>query len=247
MSITIRKEHGAPNTNTVGFVGEIYEDLNTGNRFKCTGIYKTTGSKMYGPDCDYHWEKIDMIEPERLPKIVTSYNDLEDKPFYAETKESVEYLFKDVVKDTYDGYSMGMYTFNNISGMDIRAFNSSDTNVLVIDGVDYILDGGFYSNETSTRIYHDYQFNNELNQSYRFQVDVGSGGIYKLTLVYTNVNFDDSIPHTFSIYRIKKETTVTPIDKMFLPEDIILPSVTSEDEGKILKVVNGKWTAVAAE
>lgn len=67
MSITIRKGAGTPTTNTAGFIGEIYEDTNTGNRYECTGMYKTTGAKSYGPDCDYIWEKVDMIEEKRIP------------------------------------------------------------------------------------------------------------------------------------------------------------------------------------
>jgi hypothetical protein len=35
------------------------------------------------------------------------------------------------------------------------------------------------------------------------------------------------------------------LDKKFLPEGVVLPEVTSADNGKILKVVNGVWTAVA--
>ena len=72
MSITIRKGVGTPTTNTAGFIGEIYEDTNTGNRFECTGMYKTTGAKAYGPDYDYIWEKIDMIEEKRIPGNIGS-------------------------------------------------------------------------------------------------------------------------------------------------------------------------------
>lgn len=35
------------------------------------------------------------------------------------------------------------------------------------------------------------------------------------------------------------------LDKKFLPEGVVLPEITSADNGKILKVVNGVWTAVA--
>ena len=68
MSITIRKGIGTPTTNTAGFIGEIYEDTNTGNRYECTGMYKTTGAKAYGPDYDYIWEKIDVIPEKFLPE-----------------------------------------------------------------------------------------------------------------------------------------------------------------------------------
>lgn len=36
-----------------------------------------------------------------------------------------------------------------------------------------------------------------------------------------------------------------PIDRKYLPSDAILPPVTAADNGKVLKVVNGVWTAVA--
>ena len=36
--------------------------------------------------------------------------------------------------------------------------------------------------------------------------------------------------------------TIAP---QYLPSDAILPSVTAADNGKVLKVVNGVWTAVA--
>lgn len=96
MSITIKKGVGAPTTNTAGFIGEIYEDTNTGNRFECTGMYKTTGATAYGPDYDYIWEKIDVIPEKFLPEGMgggaSSWNDLKDKPFYDETVVYYEYV-----------------------------------------------------------------------------------------------------------------------------------------------------------
>lgn len=41
-----------------------------------------------------------------------------------------------------------------------------------------------------------------------------------------------------------KYDTVVPLDKKYLPEDVILPTVSSDDNGKILTVVDGVWQAV---
>lgn len=118
MSITIRKGTGTPTTNTAGFIGEIYEDTNTGNRYECTGMYKTTGAKSYGPDCDYIWEKVDMIEEKRLPGnigapsvgvVKVSYTE-----HYDEENDSTVYLnqkleYGDVIIDKFlesNGYNM---------------------------------------------------------------------------------------------------------------------------------------------
>jgi hypothetical protein len=37
---------------------------------------------------------------------------------------------------------------------------------------------------------------------------------------------------------------VKPLDVSYLPKNFILPEVTSENEGQILRVVNGVWTLV---
>lgn len=95
MSINIRKESGAPTENTVGFIGEIYEDTNTGTRYECVGMYKISKSNGNGPDCEYVWDKIDMIEEKRIPGGsggASSWNDLEDKPF-EDNKFCIEYDF----------------------------------------------------------------------------------------------------------------------------------------------------------
>lgn len=50
--------------------------------------------------------------------------------------------------------------------------------------------------------------------------------------------------YSFLAARSFSKSIVGTLDPKFLPDSVKLPTVTEEDNGKILKVVNGVWTAV---
>ena len=47
--MSIIKQKGMPTRNTKGSIGDIYHDLNTGNRYKCTFAYVSAGTV----ECDW--------------------------------------------------------------------------------------------------------------------------------------------------------------------------------------------------
>lgn len=221
MSITIRKEHGAPTTNTVGFIGEIYEDINTGDRYECSGIYKTTGSKMYGADCDYHWEKIDMIEEKRLPSCIGSWDELPGKPFYETTK--VEYVITDADLSSIEQLSQGMgKVLLTTSG--------------IAEGATYYMEYGGQIYEAVAHADGEVQFHNVYSpdlapedqwpMSFSFNKD---NYVIILDAFSTIRNWEGM---TVSLYTNVSE--VAPLDPKFIPE---LTSITMvSDNGTKFKV-----------
>ena len=54
--------HGAPTKNTVGSIGDIYTDLDTGLKYECKSIYSYTGHNSL--TVEYVWKKEFTINPD---------------------------------------------------------------------------------------------------------------------------------------------------------------------------------------
>ena len=78
-----------------------------------------------------------------------------------------------------------------------------------------------------------------------FALIIASAGVFSdkgFSFTETGIYFmSGSNVHTSKLVYGSTKT----IDPQYLPSDAILPSVTAADNGKVLKVVNGVWTAVA--
>lgn len=53
--------HGAPTKSTVGSIGDIYTDLDTGLKYECKSIYSYTGHNSL--TVEYVWKKDFSVEP----------------------------------------------------------------------------------------------------------------------------------------------------------------------------------------
>lgn len=78
-----------------------------------------------------------------------------------------------------------------------------------------------------------------------FALIIASAGVFSdkgFSFAETGIYFmSGSNVHTSKLVYGSTKT----IDPKYLPSDAVLPSVTAADNGKVLKVVNGVWTAVA--
>lgn len=78
-----------------------------------------------------------------------------------------------------------------------------------------------------------------------FALIIASAGVFSdkgFSFIETGIYFmSGSNVHTSKLVYGSTKT----IDPKYLPSDAVLPSVTAADNGKVLKVVNGVWTAVA--
>ena len=78
-----------------------------------------------------------------------------------------------------------------------------------------------------------------------FALIIASAGVFSdkgFSFTETGIYFmSGSNVHTSKLVYGSTKT----IDPKYLPSDAVLPSVTAADNGKVLKVVNGVWTAVA--
>ena len=78
-----------------------------------------------------------------------------------------------------------------------------------------------------------------------FALIIASAGVFSdkgFSFTETGIYFmSGSNVHTSKLVYGSMKT----IDPKYLPSDAVLPSVTAADNGKVLKVVNGVWTAVA--
>lgn len=80
--MSVRKRYGAPEATTQGNVGDLYVDLNTGKVYRCEDIVTDGDEHSYGTvytnrgnkNTVYVWKSTG----------ASSYNELEDKPFYVE-------------------------------------------------------------------------------------------------------------------------------------------------------------------
>lgn len=89
------QKHGRPTRSTVGTKGDIYIDLDTGVKYECHGTYGFVDVDSVDEPVEYKWERVDMIDIDRLPDSVP-YDTREIKEYHyewdgiLEGKETVE-------------------------------------------------------------------------------------------------------------------------------------------------------------
>lgn len=96
-----RKNHGAPSSTTPGNVGDYYIDIDTGKVYQCVDVttqgddlgFVTVYANGGRSNTTYIWKSTG----------ASSYNDLEDKPFYEE-----KVIVKDPLNITWDGNTEGL-------------------------------------------------------------------------------------------------------------------------------------------
>lgn len=79
------KGNGKPGKHTTGAVGDIYTDIETGNRYKCTFAYRTGNTGNF--DCD--WKHVGTKPLEKIEKN-TLYGVQQKKEPVNDTKKPVE-------------------------------------------------------------------------------------------------------------------------------------------------------------
>lgn len=183
-----------------------------------------------------------VIKSEYLPDNlggVTSWNDLEDKPF-GETTDFVELLPSTEYAEFFENPTFGCYQHNEPATYSLIV---GDIYKIIWDGVEYEC------------VVHDVS---SLMDGY---VAMGNGTSWGFagnnepfiiaqspsqSLMYCSLTDTSVTPHTV---QVSKETIVIKtIDPKYLPNNIGgggLPEITAEDEGKFLRVVNGVWCAVS--
>lgn len=164
-----------------------------------------------------------------LPKI--SWEKISNVPVGTIKKGTILYDKQIVFNLNEGGYSA---VWN--MGIDLDILYSNKTYLITLDNHTFL---GTYSQPSDTN-----RINIELSDPQTNEV-VGSisssyGGSFTLYSAYIDTT---RTQHYMSI--ALNEDADIKLDKKFLPEGVVLPEVTSADEGKILKVVNGIWTAVA--
>ena len=89
------RQKGVPTRNTVGSIGDIYTDLDTGLSYKCTGSY---GLQTHiGLESKYEWKLLPgeqkKVEPAKKPEPVKQQKtkvEVKEEPKVVETKEVIE-------------------------------------------------------------------------------------------------------------------------------------------------------------
>lgn len=193
---------------------------------------------------------------------VTSWNDLMDKPFYYDVYED-SYDFS-ALPDVYFDATLSvitgeakLYRFYKFSDIalsypqvlktkfsQVTADGSSETDVVpTVENILFTTDG-----LTIFRIpFELVRYPHLTAESGDYDIDgvtvtVPENGIY----VATTMN-DDGTPDPFSLVTSASFfcNDVKTLDEMYLPEMANLPTVTTDDNGKILQVVDGAWAAVS--
>ena len=136
--------------------------------------------------------------------------------------------------------SNGRSTSSEISFMGLnlnfKKFVEGMNYILELDGV-HFLTTAFYDNSRQRMGLAIYSLTSDELIG---QIDSAYGGVLQIKTEYLDLN-KTSWPMIISHY----EDAIIKLDNKYLNDNIKLPEVTTEQEGYILKVVNGKWTAVA--
>lgn len=170
------------------------------------------------------FDKNNVLSPESLPNI--SWNDLEDKPFGVVSEGA---LLADVEGAAFTFQPPSFYAYScSISG-----------NPIVV--------GKKYS-----VVWNGVEYNNLLafSDDYGYAT-IGAKGQPDNSMPFAVVQENETTlfvatyaKGTYS-FKITEQGEVKTIDPVYLPE--IIPTVTTSDNGKFLRVVNGAWAAVALE
>lgn len=243
------KNYGAPTVSTVGNVGDFYEDLDTGTVYRLvdvvvpdTEMQFVTRTDFVTHENQYIWKAVSGEGG------VTSWNDLEDKPF---GEVSEEQLLIDSTEIKFNGYDdeplrveLTVEKFEP-SGKEayeiLQPISTTGTPIRVVfDGVDYVFSNGFeLSGEVTEGIPTAYLGNRGLDDDYPApELDNDQPFLIRVGYFQVIIWFAEGETHTISMYCEQEKI------KPLAPELGGVPTPT-DDEGKVLTVDGGeaKWAA----
>lgn len=218
-----RKNHGAPSSTTPGNVGDYYIDIDTGKVYQCVDVttqgddlgfvtvYANGGKK----NTTYIWKSTG----------ASSYNELEDKPFYEE-----EVVVNEPLNITWDGNTEGLVSVGTVSGFVLAKVSdlvltdeqiksatvglSTGESVVLADIWDAALGDGIIVAE-------------DFTVAFAFVVARKAGVVFnELPLPEVGIYFIDNYGKAYTSYLTTTEpieqtkTVIHPIDPKFLPDNV---------------------------
>lgn len=234
--MSVRKRYGVPEATTQGNVGDLYVDLNTGKVYRCEDIVTDGDEHSYGTvytnrgnkNTVYVWKSTG----------ASSYNELEDKPFYEETVVTpvTEFEFELEATDTDNPYKWFRHEDLpfELDGL-LAVLNSENVGKTVCvnyDGVQYMCDVhmdnrySWYIGNSGLMKNFDRMSNDDDSILDRMKddgliIDTGEPFLFLSHSYYTVYNYivaSDTNPHNVEVGFC--DTVVHKLDKKFLPDDI---------------------------
>lgn len=233
--MSVRKRYGAPEATTQGNVGDLYVDLDTGKVYRCEDIVTDGDEHSYGTvytnrgnkNTVYVWKSTG----------ASSYNELEDKPFYEE-----EVVVKEPLNITWDGNTEGLVQIPEMPLFKISDLVLTDEQIKCItitmsdgfsgsiaDAWGSMVDTGGVGEDTVAGPEGIILFVRKNNLPIEgTSIVIPEAGIY--VEKYSDENYVTSLTTTEPIEHTK--TVTHPIDPKFLPdgypyEEVVVTPVTA--------------------
>lgn len=169
---------------------------------------------------------------------VSSWNDLEDRPFYEESGELIEIVPVSDLTLSYD-VTWGVFEQGTIGLV------ADESYIVSYEGIEYKCVA--IESDTAVAIGNLGKLNDDFDDTGEpfALMEAPSQGIWMLQAFDIDAPTDESDTKIikFGIYGVT--TTIKKLDAKYIPDEVKLPEVTTEDNNKILQVVDGVWTSVA--
>lgn len=231
--MAVRKRYGVPGTDTPGNVGDLYVDLNTDKVYRCVDVVTYGDSST---DCTVYVNRGEKNTVYIWKSTgASSWNDLEDKPFY-----EAEEIVNEPLNITWDGNTEGLVQIPEMSFFKVSDIVLTDEQIKSItftmsDGSSLSLAGAWDSAVDMGMVTEDVvnapvavfaRKNNSVMEG--TSTVIPEAGIYLAK--YSDEGYVASLTTTEPVEQTK--TVIHPIDPKFLPdgypyEEVVATPVTA--------------------